>query len=312
MNHNRNANRGESVRIQPDVNIRDYDLENGYRPVTPKPNPSVSAAQQRREAQRERQRQKLADQQKLVFTAIFLVSLIVISPFLVRGMVQNNRQQKAAEAQQAKNSVAVTAPAQESGAAASVAGPVDKEHFFDNALFIGDSRTVGLKDYGGIDKGVFFADVGTNTAKVATTPVKVKGYGTVTLNSVLNSKSFDRIYVCIGINEVGNEREGVLKDFGALLDLLQEKQPDAQIIVEGNLHVTEDKSNSDKVINNRNLDSLNAQMAKVARSKNCRYLDPNVCFDDGKGNLKAEVTGDKVHLLGKYYEIWRNWLIQQG
>ncbi len=36
------------------------------------------------------------------------------------------------------------------------------DDYFDDAVFIGDSRTVGLHDYGGLDQATFFATVGLN------------------------------------------------------------------------------------------------------------------------------------------------------
>lgn len=93
---------------------------------------------------RAQRKARLAQEQKLVFAAIFLISLIVISPFLIHGLVKQNQQKKLALSQQA----AVTVQSQKAGQSTnsraailpSSTSPADK-NFFDNTLFIGDSRT---------------------------------------------------------------------------------------------------------------------------------------------------------------------------
>lgn len=253
---------------------------------------------------RAQRKARLAQEQKLVFAAIFLISLIVISPFLIHGLVKQNQQKKLALSQQA----AVTVQSQKAGQSTnsraailpSSTSPADK-NFFDNTLFIGDSRTVGLKEYAGIEGADFLCDVGLDSQKA------MKG----NLPGMLASHKYRRIYIMLGINEIGNPRQTVLKHFRTLVQYVKNHEPGAQIILMGNLHVTAKKAASDTFFSNSNIDGLNSQISQIASSCGCRYLDPNPPFDDGTGALPEKYSGDGAHLYGKYYTLWKNWIVAQ-
>ena len=72
-----------------------------------------------------------------------------------------------------------------------------------NALFIGDSRTVGLSEYSQIDGADFFANVGMSVYNIHDKTVSVPTVGKVTLTQLLKNKKYDKIYVMLGINEIG-------------------------------------------------------------------------------------------------------------
>ncbi|MDD6478252.1 MAG: hypothetical protein PUF48_00330, partial [Oscillospiraceae bacterium] len=57
----------------------------------------------------------------------------------------------------------------------------------DDALFIGDSRTVGLMEYAGIDGADYFCTVGMSVYNIHKKPVSVPNVGKVTLTELLNS-----------------------------------------------------------------------------------------------------------------------------
>ena len=271
---------------------------------------------ERQRARRNRKRQ-LAQQQKLVFAALFLVSLIIISPFLVSGLVKQNRQKKLVLAQQQKIAASQQggyATAQKAVKKATQLPQVSEAQagkFFQNTLFIGDSRTVGLREYGGMDTADFFCDVGLGIGKATTTTLNVPRYGNTTLGQLLGGHKYRRIYIMLGINEMANPRPTVLKHYRNLVEFVKEREPGAQIILVGNLHVTAEKSASDPTITNGNIDGLNRQIAQIAWAMHARYLDPNPSFDDASGNLPANMSGDGAHLYGKYYTVWKNWFVAE-
>ena len=59
-----------------------------------------------------------------------------------------------------------------------------------DALFIGDSRTVGLMEYAGIDGADYFCAVGMSVYNIHEKPVSVPNVGKVTLTELLNSKKY--------------------------------------------------------------------------------------------------------------------------
>lgn len=176
------------------------------------------------------------------------------------------------------------------------------------ALFIGDSRTVGLMEYSEMEDPDFFCSVGMSTMNINDECVSVPKVGKVTLEELLSNKKYSKIYLMLGINEVGCDTDTVISNYAAIIDSIREKQPDAKIFVEANLHVTKDKSDTDNLINNEAIDKLNSKMSEFANDKDIFYMDANPEFDDDEGNLSSDLTSDGVHLYAKHYIKWGQWI----
>ena len=185
---------------------------------------------------------------------------------------------------------------------------VPREDYFNDTLFIGDSRTVGLMEYGQIKGADFFASSGMSVYQLQKEKVSVAGRGSVTFTDLINAKQYGKIYVMLGINELGYNMNTTVKKYAALIDTIRQAQPQATIIIEANLHVTRERSDQDAIYNNANIDAFNARIAELADGKTIFYVDVNPLFDDGAGNLAAQYTNDSSHVLGKYYQVWANWL----
>ena len=85
----------------------------------------------------------------------------------------------------------------------------------------------------------------------------------------------------------------------------------ADIILLGNLHVTQSRSQSDEVFNNAAINRLNQALSKLAKKKKIAYFDANVLFDDENGALAQDKSSDDTHLYAKYYEEWGKWIKEQ-
>ncbi len=177
-----------------------------------------------------------------------------------------------------------------------------------DALFIGDSRTVGIMEYAGLKDANYFCSTGMNVFDIKKERLSVPSMGKVTLDEVLSNKKYGKIYVMLGINELGYEFKKVINKYNDLIEFIEEKQPDATIIIQANLHVSKKLNDSDNYINNKNINKLNAELAKIANGKNIFYIDVNNLFDDGGGNLSADKTSDNAHLYAKYYVEWGEWI----
>lgn len=183
--------------------------------------------------------------------------------------------------------------------------------YLENALFIGDSRTVGLYEYADLGGADVFASTGMNVYKVFDTELEVGHVGKTTLEYLLTEKSYGKIYVMLGINELGYVYEETLTAYKAILDKIHELQPDAIVFIEANLHVSKDKSDHDALYNNDNINRLNAGMQAFADSRTFFYIDVNELFDED-GCLGAEYTFDDIHVLAKYYDGWVDWICTKG
>ena len=189
--------------------------------------------------------------------------------------------------------------------------PPKSDISMDDALFIGDSRTVGLMEYAGIDGADYFCTVGMSVYNIHKKPVSVPNVGKVTLTELLNSKKYGKIYIMLGINEVGYKFSSTVEKYSELIEFIKDKQPNAVIFIQANLHVSKSRSDSDKVVNNTAINGLNAELAKLADGKSKFYLDANILFDDKTGALSSDKSEDNTHLYAKYYKEWGEWIIKQ-
>lgn len=184
----------------------------------------------------------------------------------------------------------------------------NSKDYFTDALFIGDSRTVGIAEYGTIKNATYFANTGMSVYNIWNQKIDISSIGKVSLGELLDKKNFGKVYIMLGINEIGYNMSQTAKKYQELLKYVSTKQPKAIIYLQANLHVTKEKSDSDKTINNTRINKLNSVISKMANNKNIFYLDVNSIFDDSSGNLRADYTSDKVHIYGKYYKQWTEWI----
>lgn len=184
---------------------------------------------------------------------------------------------------------------------------------FADTLFIGDSRTVGLRDYGKISDATFFCAVSLSSNNLLTKAIDVSGYGEIQLGTLLEKKQFKTAYIMLGINEIGGTLSGIAQKYQKIIDTIREKQPDTLIIVQSTLHVTKTRHESEikkgGYFNNNRINDLNTHLQGLTNGTTIRYLDMNPMFDDEYGCMMAEAAaGDGIHIKGKYYLLWRQYL----
>ncbi len=98
-------------------------------------------------------------------------------------------------------------------------------------------------------------------AQVATEPVVEQ----MTLEEVLTSRHFGKIYFQIGINEMGTGTvDTFMKKYEEAVQHLQELQPDAIIYVEAIMKVGKEKSETDPIFNNAGITERNDRIAQLA------------------------------------------------
>lgn len=190
------------------------------------------------------------------------------------------------------------------------------EDYFNDAVFIGDSRTVGLYEYAGMEERAdFFAKISLTiydvfTEKVARDAVSGRK---ITIEEALTQKQYGKVYLMLGINELGTgNTESFMKEYKNVVARIRQLQPDAVIFVQGIMRVTGEKDETDPIFNNTNINEKNAEIEKLANGEDIFYIDVNEVVCDGEGNLNEEYTIDEIHLKAKYYEIWKEFLLKHG
>lgn len=185
-------------------------------------------------------------------------------------------------------------------------------YYFSDACFIGDSFTDGLRCYAKIPKADFLSHKGVSTYGILKQKFEQPGGGELTLDEALTRKQYGKIYIMLGINEIGSDPPEVFAErYRKILNRIREKQPDALIFVQSILHTTAKKSASSQ-FKNGEIDAANAALAGLADQQKIFYLDINPLFDDENGALRADLSGDGVHIRAAHYTEWRDWLLQHG
>lgn len=169
------------------------------------------------------------------FLILLLVAALAAAPFLIRGLIDRSDTGKETTATVTPTPETTAEPTPTPEPTPLQFTTVDAS-YFDDALFIGDSRTVGIAEYGNLKNATYFADVGLNVYVAQTKAVAVKNVGTVTLPQLLSQKTFGKVYIMLGINELGNDLDDITAKFSSLIDTVRAAQPNAIVYVEANLH----------------------------------------------------------------------------
>ncbi len=191
---------------------------------------------------------------------------------------------------------------------------VDDDYFCD-ALFIGDSRTVGLSEYCEAldERATFYSKVSLTIFTVMNKEFVKVDDGKISVDTALQNNKFNKIYIMLGLNEIGTgDTEYFRSAYEEVINRIVELQPDAIIYIQGIMHVTEDKSKGDKNFNNEKINARNEAIAQLADQKRIFYIDMNEAVDDENGNLDSSLSFDGVHLKASSYERWHEFLLHNA
>ena len=185
--------------------------------------------------------------------------------------------------------------------------------YFRNALFIGDSMSDGLYNYGLIrDYTNFYALESVTVYNVFDVVIPYRTpteqYDTA-LGDLLKSQKYRKIYFLLGMNELGEPdttafRMQYMKD----LKKIRRLQPHAIIYIQGIFHVSGKRSSSDPAFNNRAVVQRNEAISTLANGHDIFYIEPSEAVCDENGDMIAEYTNDGIHLTSEHYPIWRDYL----
>ena len=193
-------------------------------------------------------------------------------------------------------------------------GQVDLSYFAD-AAFLGDSLTVGFSDYqinlgGALICG--YTGVGPD-AIVNRSAVKSPTRGQEVALDVLAAAQPRKLYILLGTNTLTTlgASDRFLAYYGQMLDLLRQTLGDGCTIYVQSIPPVRPTVAAEKPgLATDVLRGVNEQLAQMAASKGCVYLDLWEALADGEGNLKEMLAApDGVHLsAGNGYGAWVTYL----
>lgn len=186
--------------------------------------------------------------------------------------------------------------------------PVDAS-YFDDAVFIGDSRTEGFTMYNNISKSNSLTYKGLMVDTVFTEPcINVNG-AKMTVIDALAQKHFSKVYVMLGVNELGWVYSDVfIHKYGEIIDRIREINPQATIYIQSILPVTKKKSDSDSIYNNSKINQYNTLLRELAKEKQVNFVNVAQAVMDSDGTLPENLAFDGVHLNREGCEKWMDYL----
>ena len=174
--------------------------------------------------------------------------------------------------------------------------------YFDDTVFIGDSRTKGLIKYSNLTP-YDFSSVGLNVGLLLTQPFirlpnedgELQSYTLIEALEMENV-NYKAIYIATGLNELGWEADGFIAAFSELIDALREVT-DVPIYVQLIIPVTTYSSETTifGITNEKNV-IFNERLTTLAKEKELFLLDPRELFTLEDGTLDPEHSADGVHL----------------
>ena len=188
-------------------------------------------------------------------------------------------------------------------------GPEKDDSFFSDAAMLGNSLVDGLRLYGSLKTMDFYCGTSVSVVSAMKTADRQLSSGASgTLVQALTEKQYGKIYIELGINEIGYDPVYFAELYGEMIDKIAAAEPQADIYISAIMPVTKSKADSSSVFNNERIKNANAELKKLAQEKGCYFLDLYAAFADEAGCLPSGWSGDGVHLHAEYYAVWESYL----
>lgn len=186
--------------------------------------------------------------------------------------------------------------------------PVEDTYFSD-AAFLGDSRTEGFKLYSGLKEGSYFYAVGATVDTVLSRPARKTANGKISLLDAMSKTTPSKIYVMLGVNELGWTRIDLFHThYAKVVERIRSDHPDAEIVLQSILPVSAEQDAKKTYVNNRRINEYNQAIQALAEEQQCHYLNVAEAVTDADGCLPANLSFDGVHLNRAGCAIWLDYL----
>ena len=184
------------------------------------------------------------------------------------------------------------------------------DSFFNNAVFIGDSRMEGFRNSSGITQGTFLTGIGLAINDMDKQIIQT-AEGNISVYQGLSGHQYDRIYLMLGANDLGYYPwEDFLPTFESVLEEFHQLQPQAIIYVCSVIYVDESKIAAGfEYDNNDNVRTINGYILEACDELwYSYYLNLNEIFSDGTGSLISDASPDGIHLYADYLAMMLDYL----
>jgi len=190
----------------------------------------------------------------------------------------------------------------------------DPETWFQDAVFIGDSRTEGFRLYSGVKGGTYLTHTGLTVYRVQKGEEVIRaGEDKLSVLDALKKGEYGKVYLALGVNELGYfNAEDFARVYGKVVDAIRESQPDAAIYVQAIFPVNAakcQKYGQPYYVTNEGITEYNAALAEKCAELGVWFVDIPSDLLDENGEALADLSSDGVHFKKNGYTIWLDWLL---
>ena len=196
--------------------------------------------------------------------------------------------------------------------------------YFDNSVFLGDSVTLGLKNYTTKKRqtdsyflgNAKFIAVGSYSVADTLVPVTSANSihslynGVVTQpQDIIADMGVKRVFICLGLNDVGIYTQNeYLTNYSILINRIRQAVPDIQIAILSVTPLTVDGER--KILYNAKIDEYNNALVAFAQENGCYFIDISTVLKDELGYLTDELSSDNYcHLEPEAYDAWIDYMM---
>lgn len=184
------------------------------------------------------------------------------------------------------------------------------DSYFEDAVFIGDSRMEGFRNLSGITKGSFVTAVGMELENFYTDAQIATARGNVLVMDALKNLNYSKIYMMLGTNELGAyNMDDVRENYRKVLADIKtcSSSTDPTVYVYSVVYVEESLVTTGDYVNNANVDAVNLEILRMCQEEGYHYINLNEVLSDGNHSLIPGASQDGVHLEQEYCREWLNY-----
>ena len=187
------------------------------------------------------------------------------------------------------------------------------DDYLADAVFVGDSRTAGFMLYSGVTGASSVTHTGLSIFDVQKGKACIQvGGQKLTLQQALEGKEYGKIYLCLGVNELGYYNDqGFYEAFCELVTELRQSHPESVIYLQTLIPLNEEviaQTGGRDYLKNDHLRIYNDLICQAAEDCRVPVVDVYSDFADENGSLPAEASNDGIHLNRSYCEQWLEYL----
>lgn len=201
------------------------------------------------------------------------------------------------------NQTVFSKPLRQNGYGLVVESKAVENDYFDDAAFVGDSLTVGMKLTDYVNKNNLFGITGVSINAIKTQRAEFNGKQTTALKAAGNMKP-KKIYIMLGTNSIGyTSVSTMIEQYAEVIDLLKDSNPNAIFYIQSIPPMTKSYINSNSKFKTKHFEEFNEELEALAIAKECYFLDTYSLFVTESGYLPRSLSTDGLHLNQDAYDI---------